>query len=181
MFGNWLRLHFQVASVMWPLWSVTLEEQFYLVWTAFLSKAGQRKRLLYAVAAMLITATIARQLLFGFARAQHSEVFIASRSRARLDPLPLGIAAAVLLWKKQTTLGWSFRPGSMLAGCGFRLVVGHAYRLTRGFMLFGFPATAGGACLTFLSVLGSPFTPRAGDSPRVLIEQVFGHTHVRRF
>jgi peptidoglycan/LPS O-acetylase OafA/YrhL len=53
---------------MWPLWSVTLEEQFYRVWTAFLSKAGQRKRLLYAVAAMLITAPIARQLLFGFAR-----------------------------------------------------------------------------------------------------------------
>lgn len=64
MFGNWLPLHFQVASLMWPLWSVTLEEKFYRFWTAFLSKAGQRKRLLYAVAAMLITATIARQLLF---------------------------------------------------------------------------------------------------------------------
>jgi len=160
MLGNWLPLHFRVASLMWPLWSVSLEEQFYLLWPAFLSKGRQRKRLLYAVVGLLTTATLARQLLFGFARAQHSEVFIAGCTLTRLDPLALGIAAAVFLWKKPMTWRWPSRLVLLLAGCAFWLVAGHVYGLTRGFMLFGFPAIAVGACLIFLSILGSPLAPR---------------------
>jgi peptidoglycan/LPS O-acetylase OafA/YrhL len=160
MLGNWLPLHFQVISLMWPLWSVSLEEQFYLLWPVFLSKGGQRTRLLYAVAALLTTATLARQLLFGFAHARHSEVFIASCTLTRLDPLALGIAAAVLLWKKPITLGWTSRLVLLLAGFGLWLAAGHFYGVTRSFMLFGFPAIAIGACLIFLSALGSPVAPR---------------------
>lgn len=160
MLGNWLPLHFQVVSLMWPLWSVSLEEQFYLLWPAFLSKGGQRKRLLYAVVALLTIATLARQLLFGVARAQHSEVFISSCTLTRLDALALGIAAAVLLWKKPITLLWPSRLVLLLAGCGFWLAAGHLFSLTRSFMLFGFPAIAVGACLIFLSALGSLLAPR---------------------
>ncbi|MFZ1157348.1 MAG: acyltransferase [Candidatus Sulfotelmatobacter sp.] len=160
MLGNWLPLHFRVASLMWPLWSVSLEEQFYLLWPAFLSKGGQRKRLLYAVVALLATATLARQVLFGCARAQHSEVFIASCTLTRLDPLALGIAAAVLLGKKPMTFGWPSRLMLLLAGCGLWLAAGLLYGLSRRFMLLGFPAIAVGACLIFLSALGSPVAPR---------------------
>jgi peptidoglycan/LPS O-acetylase OafA/YrhL len=160
MVGNWLPLHFHFQSVMWPLWSVSLEEQFYLLWPAFIFKAGPRRRLLYAAGVFLIVAPLARQFLLGYARAQHSEVLISSNTLARLDPLALGIATAVLLWKKHKNLGWVWRLSLLLAGCGFWLVVGHLYGLTRSFMLLGFPAIALGACLIFLSALGSPLAPR---------------------
>lgn len=164
MAGNWLplfsNLNFLLRSVMWALWSVSLEEQFYLLWPAFISKARQHRRLLYSAAGFLIVATVSRQLLVGYAQARQSEVIIGSNTLTRLDPLALGIAAAVLLWKKPYHLSRPMRGILLLAGAGFWLAAGHSYSQTRSFMLWGFPAIAAGACLIFLSALGSPLAPR---------------------
>src|SRR5205085_1151346 len=46
-------------SVMGPLWSVSFEEQFYLLWPGFLAHA-KRRALIYGSIAMLVTSTIAR-------------------------------------------------------------------------------------------------------------------------
>jgi peptidoglycan/LPS O-acetylase OafA/YrhL len=162
MAGNWLPIHSpcRLQSVMWPLWSVSLEEQFYLLWPAFLSKANHRRQLLYVAGALVVVPLIARQLLLGRALAQHSQMFMFSNTLTRLDPLALGIATAVLLRKKPTDLGCVSRLSLFLVGCGFWLAAGHLCGLTRGFMLLGFPAVAVGAWLIFLSVLGSPLAPR---------------------
>jgi peptidoglycan/LPS O-acetylase OafA/YrhL len=162
MVGNWLPLHspFRLQSVMWPLWSVSLEEQFYVLWPAFISKAARRGPLLYVAGGLLAVAALARQFLLGYARSQHSEIFMSSNTLTRLDPLALGIATAILLRKKHNSFGWISRLGFLLTGCGFWLAAGYFYGLTRGFMFLGFPVIALGALLIFLSVLGSPLAPR---------------------
>jgi hypothetical protein len=60
--------------------------------------------------------------LLGVTRAQHP-VFIFSFPFTRLDPLALGIAAAVLLWKKPNNLGWASRR------INYRRVVDSGWRL----------------------------------------------------
>jgi len=164
MAGNLLplfsNLRFLVRSVMWALWSVSLEEQFYLLWPAVISRAGQRRRLLYFAGGFLIVATLARQFLLGYARAQHSEVLIASNTLTRLDPLALGIVAAVLLWKKQNPLSELLRVSFLFAGGGLWLAAGHFYSQARIFVFLGFPTIALGASLIFLATLGSPLAPQ---------------------
>lgn len=159
--GNWLVLgHVRIQSVIWPLWSVSMEEQFYLLWPAFISRSGRRRTLLYAAAALLMIAELSRLLLAGYARALHSQAPISTFTLTRLDPLTLGIASALLLWKRQYHLKWGWRLGSLLTGCGLWLVAGCFYSITRNFLLFGYPAIALGAWFIFFSALGAPWAPR---------------------
>jgi peptidoglycan/LPS O-acetylase OafA/YrhL len=73
------------------LWTISLEEQFYLVWSLTIRHIP-RRRMLFAPLVMLVIATIARLpssfLSFG--------VPIWNNSFARLDPIAAGILIAVL-------------------------------------------------------------------------------------
>ena len=161
MSGNWLiTFGLPSRSVMMSLWSVSFEEQFYLLWPTFISRARSARSLLYASGVLLAAATLARVILVGHARATHSEVLIFTNTLTRLDPLALGIATAVFLRKKQLTLGWMTRFALLIAGCILWLAAGHFYSLAWSFMLLGYPAMAAGAWLIFLSALGSNLAPR---------------------
>jgi peptidoglycan/LPS O-acetylase OafA/YrhL len=160
MFGNWLPvLGFRLQSVMWPLWSVSLEEQFYLMWGAFIYKSSGRRMLLCAAAVLLVVAPVSRLLLLPMARERHSEVVVSSNTFARLEPLALGIASATLLSKRRQSFGWAWRLCFLAGGCVLWLTAGHFLNLTKSFMLLGYPAIALGALLIFLSVFGSPLAP----------------------
>jgi peptidoglycan/LPS O-acetylase OafA/YrhL len=161
MSGNWL-ISFGVPphSVMLSLWSVSFEEQFYLLWPAFIAKARRGKFLLYASGILLLIATIGRQILLGDAQARHSEVAIFTNTVTRLDPLAIGIAAAVFLRRRQLHLGRTTRLVFLAAGFALCISAGHFYHLTRSFMLIGYPAAAIGSLLVFLSTLGSTVAPR---------------------
>jgi len=161
MSGNWLiTFGLPAQSLMMSLWSVSFEEQFYLLWSTFISRTRRAQSLLYASAVLLLTATLARLILLGHARAVQSEVLIFTNTLTRLDPLALGIATAVLLRKKRIALAWITRLALLLAGCTLWLAAGHYYSLALSFMLLGYPAMAVGALLIFLSVLGSSLAPR---------------------
>ncbi len=161
MGGNWL-LFFgvRIQSVMVPLWSVSFEEQFYLLWPALLSTVRRRQALLYASGILLLAGTLGRLVLFRYASAAHDEFAIFSNTFTRLDPLALGIFTAVISRKKDLAFGWMGRLGLLAAGCGVWLAAGHFFRLSRSFMLIGYPAMALGAWLIFMSVLGSSVAPR---------------------
>lgn len=159
MFGNWMiSLKGAVPSAVFALWSVSFEEQFYLLWPAFISKA-RGKALLWACGALLAVATLSRLMLLGYARTMHSEMTIFTNTLTRLDPLALGIVTAVLLRGGQLKFKWSTRLG--LFAAGYSMWVGAAYycHLTLGYVLLGFPAVAVGAWLVFISALGSTLTP----------------------
>jgi len=159
MFGNWMiALKGAVPSAVFALWSVSFEEQFYLLWPAFIAKARGRG-LLWACGILLAIATVSRVTFLGYAIRMHSDMPIFASTLTRLDPLALGIATAVFLRGKRLTLGWGTR--LMLAAAGYALWFAAAYytHLTLAFMLLGYPAMAVGAWLIFISALGSTITP----------------------
>ena len=89
--GNW---HVGVSGFpegnILPLWSVSLEEQFYLVWPWFILLA--RRNLVKVSAAMLVLASVARvALLTVDARDEAFWTFTITR----LDPIALGVLMAV--------------------------------------------------------------------------------------
>ena len=161
MLGNWIGiLGLPVHSVMWSLWSVSFEEQFYLLWPAFISRARRETVLLIAAATLFLAATIGRQVLLVHARALHSELAIFTCSVTRLDPIALGIATAVLLRRRQPSFGVISRAVLLVAGLALWMAAGYDYKLSRGFMLLGYPAVTLGAWFIFLSNFGFPFAPR---------------------
>ena len=163
--GNWLislRLAgilriADTASVMVILWSVSFEEQFYLLWPAFLARA-RRQTILTASGVLFIISALSRMVLLRYDH--HSETAIFTNSLARLDPLALGIVTAVLLHDRKIRLRWFVRLGLFTSGFATLIAAGYYFHLTRGFMLFGYPAVAAGVSLVFLSVYQIRFVPR---------------------
>jgi peptidoglycan/LPS O-acetylase OafA/YrhL len=158
LFGN-LLVSFagMPVSVVNPLWSVSLEEQFYLFWPVVIARAKRERRLLLIAAAMLVTAELGRWLLVRYG--PHTESLLWSNTVARLDPFALGIATAVLARKRLLRFAWLSRLGLATAGGIAWLTAGHYYATNMRFGLFGYPAMALGAWLIFLSLLGVNGTP----------------------
>jgi peptidoglycan/LPS O-acetylase OafA/YrhL len=159
--GNWIiSLAGFPQSVMNPLWSVSFEEQFYLLWPAFIARARRTRTVLVASGLLLVVAEVGRLVLLKYARQRHSEVEIFTNTFARLDPLALGIAAAVIWRKKQLELRWFLRLSCLLLGVVVWLLAGHYFCLTLAFMLVGYPAMAMGSWLIFMSAFGIGVAPR---------------------
>jgi peptidoglycan/LPS O-acetylase OafA/YrhL len=159
--GNWMISLFGFPpSVMIPLWSVSFEEQFYLLWPALISCARRARTLLLASGLLLVVAEIGRLVLLKYARQRHSEAEIFTNTITRLDPLALGIATAVILRKTRLQLRWFLRLSCLALGVAVWLIAGHYYRLTLAFMLIGYPAVALGSWLIFMSVYGIGVSPR---------------------
>jgi peptidoglycan/LPS O-acetylase OafA/YrhL len=160
LFGNWMiSLRGSVPSAVFALWSVSFEEQFYLLWPAFLSRA-RGKAFLRACAGLLVVASVSRWLLFHRAQTMHSEMTIFTNSFTRLDPLALGIAAAVLLRGKRLQLRVPIRILMLVAGYSLWMIAAHYCGLSLSYVLLGYPAVAVGALLIFLAALGSAVAPR---------------------
>jgi len=138
-------------TVVAHLWSISLEEQFYLVWSLTM-RYIPRRRMLVAPLVMLVIATIARLpssfLRFG--------VPIWNNSFARLDPIAIGIFIAVLPEMSPRPAG---RALLVLAGiaswwlaaywCGLPL------QHSAAGVLIGYPLVALGSGAFLLAALGA--------------------------
>jgi len=157
--GNWLTsLVGPPSSVMSPLWSVSFEEQFYLLWPLVVSRVRRRSTLFLFSGGLLAIAQIGRLVLLENFR--HSGTLIFTNTVARLDPLAVGILIAVLTHGRRFHPGVAIRFTCGAAGIIVWLLAGHYYVLTVPFMIVGYPAMAVGAALIFLSVLGLGTAPR---------------------
>ena len=90
--GNWVHAVFgRPESICSPLWTVSIEEQFYLIWP-LLMKMLRRRGMIVAAIVTFLLATVCR---LGFMLAGWSGGFIYYGSVSRCDSLALGILLAL--------------------------------------------------------------------------------------
>ncbi len=90
--GNWVHAVFgRPQSICSPLWTVSIEEQFYLIWP-LLMKMLRRRGMIVAAIVTFLLATVCR---LGFMLAGSSGGFIYYGSVPRCDSLALGILLAL--------------------------------------------------------------------------------------
>ena len=90
--GNWVHAVFgRPESIAFPLWTVSIEEQFYLIWP-LLVKRLERRGLIAAGVVIVLLATVCR---IGFVLAGVSGGYIYYGSTARCDSIALGILIAL--------------------------------------------------------------------------------------
>ncbi len=105
-------------AVIGPLWSVCVEEQFYLTWPLILKRLSRRGVLIAGVI-ILIFSTLSRALLVagGF-----SDTVLHMGTFARLDPIAAGIILSAILKGERPLLGTVMRLLLYAGGIGMWVV-----------------------------------------------------------
>ena len=92
--GNWfIVFHGFPSSVIFPLWSVSIEEQFYITWPAIVRRVSETGMLMFA--GLLLAVATASRLYLGMHHALEGDVWC--NTFVQLDPIAAGILIAVLL------------------------------------------------------------------------------------
>jgi peptidoglycan/LPS O-acetylase OafA/YrhL len=158
--GNWsvILLGWPYHSMASPLWSVSVEEQFYLGWAPLVGRLS-RRMIVWAAVGMLCVANLTRVVIV-LAWPHASKDAIRTNTFARLDPIAVGILLAVLLNGRIPLLRAWQRVALLATGTGILIAVGTwcntlVPRSVSGRLdLPEFPAVTLGCALIFLSVLG---------------------------
>jgi peptidoglycan/LPS O-acetylase OafA/YrhL len=165
--GNWfIVFHGFPSSVIFPLWSVSIEEQFYITWPAVVRKVSETGMLIFA-GSLLVVATGAR-IYLGMHQALEGDVWC--NTFVQLDPIAVGILIAVLLKGEMPQFSRLARTALVLAGIT-GLALGSLYfgikndPLTTTRIVLGYPSVAIGGALLLLAVL----RPHATGRSRMLI------------
>ncbi len=158
--GNWVMiLHgFRKAAFMAPLWSVSFEEQFYLLWPLVLRKASSRLIRNIAIG-LLVIASLVRLALLLHHVAGDALWF---NTFARLDSIALGVLLALAFHGRSTfSFGLPVRIAFLTLGISAWVFVGYYCGLLNPFPtlvrgMIGYPLMSLGGAAIFLCVLGAP-------------------------
>jgi len=164
MLGNWWIVFVGFpSSIIFPLWAVSVEEQFYLVWP-WLARKLNKRGLMIAALVLLVTSNATRVYL-----ALHNtwEQRMWTNTLARLDPFAVGVLLAIALGGKAPRLSRLARLAMFAAGLACYWLAANywlikADPLTLPRVAVGYPVAALGACLLLLATLSdsAPFAPR---------------------
>ena len=153
--GNWfIVFHGFPTSVIFPLWSVSIEEQFYITWPAIVRRVSETGMLVCA-GVLLVIATASRVYL-GMHHTGESDVWC--NTFVQLDPIAIGILLAVLLKGEVPRLSKLARGATLIAGIT-GLALGALYfgiktdPITTTRIVLGYPSVAIGGALVLLAVL----------------------------
>jgi len=146
----------------WQLWSIAIEEQFYLGWPLIL-RSCTRRGLVRAALAMLAITFLARTVCW-FAGAPSSLIW--TNTLTRLDPLATGILIGVLMMDKRLHAPGAARVALVVAGLATILTVqawcDHLKTPATALMLFiGYPAASLGCAMIFFGALGARMNPQS--------------------
>jgi len=155
--GNWIYVFYGLpASFATPLWTVSIEEQFYLAWPLALRKASVRRMAAIAVGILVVANAWRVWLAVTAAPVERIEY----NTFTRLDPIALGILPALFSLK----LPQFTRLQRIALLCGGAAtwvavfaftVTGQAITVTTWRMALGHPFMALASVAVLLSVLGS--------------------------
>lgn len=167
--GNWWVVFVGFpSSVIFPLWFVSLQEQFYFFWPATMRKLSARG-LVIAGIVMLAVASLTRWYL----AVRHTwESKLWANTFVQLDGIALGILFAVLLAGRAPRLATLHRLALFAGGLTCFFLAGSYFvikgdPLTVSRVLLGYPVAAIGTAALFLATLtdsGGPFKPSVGMS-----------------
>jgi len=154
--GNWsILLWGWPHSIINPLWTVSVEEQFYLLWPPLVRNIP-RNKIIFAAVGMLVVSTVTRILLVAFHAGTDS---VRCNTLGRLDPIAAGILIAAML-HRAPNFSNGLRLGMLSCGVLPLVLVAHYWKIQdpRSLMwiptLVGFPVVAASCTLILLAVLG---------------------------
>jgi len=156
--GNWsvIAWGWPLHSIIGPLWTVSIEEQFYLTWPPIVRNLS-RDSLAAAAVGMLVVSNITRIIMVALHGGQNS---VWCNTLGRLDPIAAGILVAALLHGGVPKFKLSTRLGLLVAGILPLPLVANYWKIHEPEHLawiptmVGFPVVAAGCTLIMLSALG---------------------------
>jgi peptidoglycan/LPS O-acetylase OafA/YrhL len=154
--GNWAYTLAPVPTVAGPLWSVSVEEQFYILWPLAMRRAPLRRMAVIAVG--IVAVGIAIRIALGIHGL--NDPWVQKNSFARIDGLAAGILLAVALHGRSAPQIAPWVRWCMLAGAVATLVaIGHSFNLIHGpplvwRMALGWPLAAAASAVILVAVLG---------------------------
>jgi peptidoglycan/LPS O-acetylase OafA/YrhL len=120
--GNWSTIAFGPPySAALPLWSVSVEEQFYILWPPLVARLSLRN-IAWAAVIMLIIANCTRILVLLLHGSGWS---VWANTLARLDPMAAGILLAIVLRGRSPNIGAFWRLLLIAGGALSILITGH--------------------------------------------------------
>jgi len=159
--GNWYIVFVGFpSSVIFPLWSVSIEEQFYLTWPLIVRRVSQTAMAGFAVG--LLALATATRLYLGMRHRFESDIWC--NTLAQLDPIAAGILIAVLLRGTVPQFSRLARRAMIVAGVASLATAALYFAiksdpLTTTRIVLGYPMVAMGGVLLLLAAL------REGASP----------------
>jgi peptidoglycan/LPS O-acetylase OafA/YrhL len=144
------------------LWSVSIEEQFYLSWPLAVKRLSRSSLILVAIA-LLLLANATRLYLSG--RELHAYT-VWPNTFAQLDPIAIGILVAVVLRGGVLRLNTKVRVVLAVTGIAVLVFCGHFSDATPQFTLAGYPVVS--------LLLGRALHGRTGTAARYGIYWVGG-------
>jgi peptidoglycan/LPS O-acetylase OafA/YrhL len=155
--GNWVYVLYGLpSSVAIPLWSVSIEEQFYLLWPMAVRKSS-RRAMMWIAFSLLIVSNCTRVLLLRFGV---SAAAIEYNTFVRLDPIALGILLALFLGNRVPRLSTLARIALFSTGAATWVVIAR-YSVLNGHetspigVIVGHPAIAVASVAMLGAILGS--------------------------
>jgi peptidoglycan/LPS O-acetylase OafA/YrhL len=157
--GNWSFVVFGWPwTVALPLWSVSVEEQFYLLWPPVVARLS-RRQIIIASVALVVVANVAR--IYAMAMHQSTD-HIWGSTFAHLDSIAAGILIAVWLRGHAAPLGLAGRIGLIAFALVCFAVRGHFVlilpdeQLTLWGTLIGYPAVVLASASVLVAFIGLP-------------------------
>lgn len=158
MAGNWsiIAWGWPLHSIVGPLWTVSIEEQFYLLWPPIVRKLS-RERLITAAIAMILISTITRIVMISIHGGMNS---VWCNTLGRLDPIAAGILIAAILKGKIPQFNLGLRISSIFVSIVVLAFVANYWQIHQPEKLewvatmIGFPVVALSCSAIVLSVLG---------------------------
>jgi peptidoglycan/LPS O-acetylase OafA/YrhL len=162
--GNWYTaLYMTPNAFIAPLWSVSIEEQFYLLWPLAVRQASIKSIARIAVA-LILAASICRWIFYGLVTENTAPLFIWANTFIRLDTIGVGILLAVFA-RQRTFAPWSFatRAVSLCGGIACWLAANELQIVlpnpSRFGVMVGYPLMTIGSLLLLLSAYGLDIRP----------------------